>query len=101
MPPSPPPPSLARDRVTFSRHAVSRALDMGVDSLELSAALFHPEGVFWSVKHESWTFVSGRVACGVYVDSDGLATVLTALWRSREDWKRDLDRGTYGGREVR
>lgn len=94
-------PSLSRDFVTFSRHAVSRALDMGVDSLEISSALFSPDGVFWSAKHESWTFVSGRVACGVFIEGDGLATVLTVLWRSREDWKKDLDRGVYGGREPR
>ena len=96
-----PPPVLSPDRVIFSKHAVSRALDMNVESLEIQSALFDPAVVHFSAKHSSWNFISGRVCCGVYVDSKGLATVLTVLWRNREDWKRDLEFGTYGGREFR
>ena len=96
-----PPPVLSPDCVTFSRHAVSRALDMNVDSLEIQSALFDPAIVHFSAKHSSWNFISGRVCCGVYVDSKGLATVLTVLWRNREDWKRDVELGGYKDREYR
>lgn len=80
---------------------MSRALDMNVESLEIQSALFSPEGAYFSVKHESWNFISGRVCCGVHVDSQGLATVLTVLWRNKEDWKRDLEFGGYAGRSYR
>lgn len=95
------PPVLAPDRVIFSKHAVSRALDMNVESLEIQSALFDPASVHFSAKHSSWNFISGRVCCGVHVDAQGLATVLTVLWRNKEDWRRDLELGGYGGREYR
>lgn len=96
-----PPPVLSPDRVIFSKHAVSRALDMNVESLEIQSALFDPAIVHFSVKHSSWNFISGRVCCGVHVGSDGLATVLTVLWRNKEDWKRDVELGGYKDREYR
>ena len=92
---------LSEDRVIFTRHATGRALDMGLEALEIQSALFRPEAVDYSTKHESWNFVYGRICCGVHVDSEGLATVLTVLWRKREHWKADLARGAYGGRSYR
>src|SRR5690606_39565133 len=66
-----PPPVLSPDCVTFSSHAVDRMLDMNVEGLEIQSALFDPAIVHFSVKHSSWNFISGRVCCGVYVDSKG------------------------------
>ena len=96
-----PPPVLSPDCVTFSSHAVDRMLDMNVEGLEIQSALFDPAIVHFSVKHGSWNFVSGRVCCGVHVEGKGLATVLTVLWRNREDWKRDVELGGYKDREYR
>lgn len=94
-------PSLSASNVVFSRHATERALDMAVDSLELQAALFKPDSVDFSAKHGSWNFVSGRLCCGVAQGDDDVFVVVTVLWRSREDWRKDLGRGLYGGREIR
>lgn len=94
-------PRLSVGGVVFSHHATERALDMAVDPLELQAALFSPDCVEFSSKHQSWNFVSGRVCCGVAEGEGGVFVVVTVLWRSREGWRRDLSRGVYGGREVR
>jgi hypothetical protein len=95
-------PVLSVDRLIVSPHAMSRALDMrGLDELEIREALFRPDVVEFSRKHESWNFVAGRVCCGVHVDSSGVATVLTVLWRDRADWRRDFELGEYGGRSAR
>lgn len=94
-------PRLSVGGVVFSHHATERALDMAVDPLELQSALFSPDCVEFSSKHQSWNFVSGRVCCGVAEAEDGVFVVVTVLWRSREGWRADLSRGLYGGREAR
>ncbi|WPH57714.1 hypothetical protein [Mycobacterium phage WXIN] len=82
---------------TMSRHALRRALEMGVDPSEIRQCLIAPETMMRSKTHPGRNYRAGRIACGV-VDN----VVTTVVWSSSEGWRQDIETaGIYGGREYR
>lgn len=84
----------------LSRHAIDRALDMGIDAGMIRECLTNPTVVVQSTAHPGFTnYRRGKITCGVANDD---MTVCTVLWTHPSDWKRDLKKGAYAdGRECR
>ena len=81
----------------LSKHAIDRALDMGVSGEEIRQCLMHPEIVQTSQKYENTlNYQAGRIVCAVRDN-----TVVTVGWSTRELWCEDMARGEYGGRALR
>lgn len=82
---------------TMTRHATSRALDMGVTGDEIRQCLEHPESVYKSKRYaDTKNHRAGRVVLAIR-DS----AIVTVGWATRELWQKDLDIGLYGGRTYR
>lgn len=89
--------------IRFTKHALERALEMGVEGEELRDCLLKPEEVFWTHKYQMHNYRRGRVTCGVD-SSSGVLVVITVLWTTAHDWRADAARGgdlAASGREVR
>lgn len=83
---------------TFCRHALQRALDMGIDGDELRQCLEQPWRVCDSSRGDGRQLYFGdRITCVV---SD-VGEVITVLWRTAEGWASDLADGGYGDRHLR
>lgn len=81
---------------TMSKHAIERALDMGVTGEEIRQCLEYPETNYKSKKYENTTnFMAGRLIVAVRDN-----TVVTVGWATLDLWKEDLERGEYGGRHF-
>lgn len=81
----------------LTKHAVERALDMGIDPEEIRQCLLHPETVTPSRRHHGDNYRRGRITCAVRDNH-----VITIVWSSQEQWRRDIESaGEYGGREYR
>lgn len=90
--------------VTFSKHALQRALDMGVEGHDITAALTKPEYGYWSRKHSGWCATSGRVSVAFRADveDEGRWVVLTTLWATEEAWEDDAAKAPLpDGRELK
>lgn len=82
---------------TFTKHAIARALDMGVSGEEIKQCLLYPENIYESHKYlDTMNYRAGRVLIAVR-DS----AVVTVGWASNELWDEDLSKGEYGGRTHR
>lgn len=81
----------------LTKHAVERALDMGVDPEEIRQCLLNPETVASSHHHRGENYRRGRIACAVRNNH-----VITIVWSSPEQWQRDIESaGEYDGRQYR
>lgn len=81
----------------ISKHALDRALDMGVSGEEIRQCLFHPERVISSHKYPGTeNYQAGRIVLAVRDD-----TVVTVSWSSHDLWREDMARGEYAGRTFR
>lgn len=75
---------------TMSAHAIDRALEMGVDGVEIRAAYDHPTDITWSVKYGAYCYIRGRITLAVTEDR---TRVMTVLWSSEHGWRADYARG--------
>jgi hypothetical protein len=83
----------------MSKHAVERALEMGVTGGEIRACYDRPTDVIWSQKYAGWWFIRGRITLSI---SEDRSCVITVLWSSEHDWRLDYARGgDMTGRERR
>lgn len=75
----------------ISKHAVERALDMGIEGDEIVGTITKPEYGYWSNKHQAWCAKRGRVAIGFRAeDHDPNSWVLlTVLWATEDAWEQD------------
>lgn len=89
------------DQVDFSNHAMKRVLDMALEGESVQRALFDPDRVSWSAKHENYRFYAGDFCLVAARHGARQWIVVTALWANDKAWKRDLERGEYGGRSYR
>lgn len=86
------------DDFHITKHAISRALDMGVSADEVRRCLLHPETMVKSQRHPGHNYRAGRITCAV---SPG-KQVLTVVWSSPDGWREDLEgAAVYGGRAYR
>lgn len=86
------------DDFTMTRHAVSRALDMGIDANEIAECLLRPEMVKPSKSYANTkNYDHGRITLAIRDDH----AVVTILWRGAKNWEADLANGEYAGREHR
>lgn len=84
---------------TMSKHAIDRALEMGVTGEEIRAAYDRPAEIIWSSRYKAFCYVRGRVTLAVTEDR---TCVMTVLWASEHGWRGDYARGgTMTGRERR
>jgi hypothetical protein len=78
---------------TFSKHALSRAVDMAVDPHELTACIIKPEVIYDQETNPAYfghkVRVAGRLA--LVVDPND-KHVVTVLWRSEEGRNLELVR---------
>lgn len=82
---------------TLTRHAIDRALDMGVDGAEIRRCLENPDKIRDSFHHEGQNYSAGRITCGVKGDH-----VITIVWSTNRGWAKDcLKLPAYAGREYR
>jgi hypothetical protein len=83
----------------MSKHALERALEMGVEGDEIRSAFEQPEETIWSQKYKSWWLIRGRITLSV---SEDRACVITVLWCTEHAWRLDYARGgDITGRERR
>lgn len=73
-----------------SKHALERALDMGVTGEEIRAAWDKPRNTHRSGKTGCWYLTRGRIV-PVVRDSIPQATVVTVFWAKAADWAADLE----------
>jgi hypothetical protein len=83
---------------TVSPHALQRALEMGVTGEEIRRTFESPKDRFWSQKHQSWTYVHGRIALGIDEDQ---SRIITVLWSTQDGWLAEYKRGTTQDRQER
>lgn len=82
----------------LTKHAIDRALDMGIDGEAIRQCLIHPEWVSNSRKyHGRKNYRFGDVVCTVAKDK----SVVTVQWATHEAWRDDMAYGEYGGRSLR
>lgn len=82
----------------LTRHAIDRALDMGVTAQEIRECLMRPAKTKRSGKYPGCTnYLLGRIVCAVDPDKN----VTTILWASAVYWKADLEIAPFEGREFR
>jgi len=86
----------------ITRHAVDRALEMGIAGEDIRACLESPDEVVASVKYPgTWHYKRDDFTLCVAFDRD-IPTVVTCVWGSNEAWRRDLLERPYNGdREYR
>lgn len=85
------------DLPTLTKHAIARALDMGVEGDEIRQALLHPERVRKSrIYKDTKNYTAGRISLAVCNNH-----VITVVWSSQELYDEDLSRGDYDGRTSR
>jgi hypothetical protein len=88
------------DGFRFSKHALSRALDMLLDPKEIVKCLERPVHVEPSRKVPG-TDLYFRDRLAITVERD-TGVVVTILWRTDSHWRRDLsDKPAYNGRRLR
>lgn len=90
--------SVVIENFVVSRHAVDRALDMGVKGEEIRQCLLHPDRVVRSRRYPARkNYRRGRVMCAV----EG-HRVVTVVWSSVDGWREDLEGNPeYNGRSYR
>jgi hypothetical protein len=91
--------------VEMSRHAIERALDMGLDGATIRAALEKPANVGYSTCFSTHLYdykdITVVVAKGVAGGAGRTFNrITTILWRNDKKWRKDLRRGDYGGRTL-
>lgn len=80
--------------VDMTRHAIDRALDMGIEGQEIRHCILHPERVYASKRYPDTTnYLAGRVVVAI---RDQCA--VTVGWSSNVLWDEDLSKGEYAGR---
>jgi len=87
----------------LSKHALDRALDMGLTPEQIRNVVLTPEIRIWSKseKHgDAWLQRCGDLTAFV-LDADEGRFVITFVWATDDAWKQDLAIGTYGGRTYR
>ena len=62
---------------------------MALEPEEITAAMEHPNEVYWSHKYEARMYKRGRISLSVRTDDDGTQTVVTILWSSPDLWDED------------
>lgn len=84
---------------TMSKHAIDRALEMGVTGEEIRATYDRPADIIWSIRYRAYCYTRGRVTLAITEDR---STVVTVLWSSEHGWRADYARGgDLAGRERR
>lgn len=84
---------------TLSKHAIERALEMGVDGDEIRDAYDNPDEIFWSNKYQMYGYTRGRITLSI---SEERSCIVTILWASEHAWRADYARGgELGNRERR
>ncbi|PZF11743.1 hypothetical protein [Curtobacterium sp. MCLR17_034] len=84
---------------TMSKHAIDRALEMGVTGEEIRACFDHPADITWSTKYRAWCYIRDRITLSITEDG---TTVMTVLWSTEHAWHIDYARGgDMNGRERR
>lgn len=82
----------------LSRHAIDRALDMGIDAAMIRECLTNPTATQPSRKYPGTTnYRRGQITCGVSEEN----RVVTIVWSRQRGWRKDLSIGAYDGREYR
>ncbi|MFI6168838.1 hypothetical protein ACIBCN_18805 [Nocardia sp. NPDC051052] len=93
---------LSSTEVTFTRHALHRILDMGLDAQDVVRCASAPDLTRKCARHPEFTyFHSDQITLSVVERPDGSIRVITVLWRTPEQWQTDLERGEYAGRKLR
>ena len=88
------------DGYTFSKHALGRLLDMGVEPDEIRECLTNPDEAYRPRSYAGTTnYVRGRLALSV----NDHGNVITALWSTRAAWLADAARPGFEstGRSIR
>jgi hypothetical protein len=87
----------------FSEHFLERALDMQLTPEQIRDTLLDPENLTRSKKYpDCWNHKRGDICLAVSdPKEDGRRVVVTAIWRTREAWERDIALGGYEDRECR
>lgn len=90
--------TLDASRVSFSPHAVQRMLDMALEPAEVIAAMRRPP--IQDSEHTQ-RFIGDRITVFAKQVGNGRLVVTTAVWKTRELWKRDLAIAPCGDRKVK
>ena len=81
-----------------SNHALSRALDMAVEGVEIRDAFERPRSVYHSPRTDSDLYTRGRITLCVRISPQGIPTVTTILWAKPSGWAADADYAPIDGR---
>lgn len=82
--------------VTVSRHAIDRALDMGITGEEIRDCLSDPQDIYKSKKYpDTLNYKHNRIVLAIRDN-----TVVTVGWSTPDLWCEDLKKGIYGGRHY-
>ena len=87
--------------VHITRHAAERFLDLALDPTDIRECISHPENIAASRTYPGCTnYRHGRITlCTRLVD--GVLTIITAVWSTKEAWDQDFALAPYTDREHR
>lgn len=84
----------------LARHAIQRALDMGIDGGLIRRALESPAKIAYSKRFGTYLYDYKDITVAV-ARTPTVNHITTILWRNDKKWRKDLSRGSYGGRTLR
>ena len=82
----------------MSRHACTRAVDMGLEADEITDAFNRPLNSNFSMKTGSWYLTRHRIT--LVLSDEPIPTVKTILWARAADTAADMNLPALKGREV-